>query len=83
MRLSVRCVLEQRVVLVLKGVWFLVVRRAADYTLHNEATGEPYDGRNPKAIAELMSSPECKRAGLMEVEAIGLRLYTGPAVSFL
>jgi hypothetical protein len=51
------------------------------YTRHDPSTGEAYPGREPKEVAELMLRTDCKKAGLMEVETIGLRLYTGPAVS--
>ena len=51
------------------------------YTRHDPTTGEAYPGREPKEVAELMLRTDCKKAGLMEVETIGLRLYTGPAVS--
>ena len=38
-----------------------------------------YDGRTPIALAELMRHEYAKKANLMRVEVLGLRLYTGPA----
>jgi hypothetical protein len=36
------------------------------------------EGRNAKAISELLESPEAKAAGLLDVEIVALRLFSGP-----
>lgn len=41
--------------------------------------GTYHVGRNPREVKEIMKAVECKTAGLIECEVIGLRLYTGPA----
>ena len=38
-----------------------------------------YPGREPKTLEELIEDPYCKKANLMRIEVLGLRLYTGPA----
>jgi hypothetical protein len=40
--------------------------------------GAMVEGRNAKTIKELMTSAEAKKAGLIDVEIIGLRLASGP-----
>jgi hypothetical protein len=40
--------------------------------------GAMVEGRNAKTIKELMTSAEAKKAGLLDVEIIGLRLASGP-----
>ena len=49
-------------------------------TTWDETRSEYLVARSPMEIRELMKSEDCKNSGLLEVETIGLRLYTGPAV---
>ena len=42
------------------------------------AEGMMVDGRNAKRLAQVLDTPEVKKAGLSAAEAVAIRLYTGP-----
>jgi hypothetical protein len=46
--------------------------------LPSYSDGDLVEGRNAKALGELMRAPEVERAGLLLAEVVALRLYTGP-----